>query len=151
MSGYHKTKMQRQKEYEKGFTMAQKAYSDFREENISVKIKKKRFSTSTVIIEFQNISKENLLIPEIEIPTSNSANNYFFVIKNQKGEEFEYTGDIGDFLFFKEDDFITLKPKQIIKSEIDLSSFYGINKNEIYSVQFKRGNMESNIIKIKKK
>ena len=76
--------MQRQKEYEKGFTMAQKAYSDFREENISVKIKKKRFSTSTVIIEFQNISKENLLIPEIEIPTSNSANNYFFCNKESK-------------------------------------------------------------------
>lgn len=50
--------------------------------------------------------------------------------------------------YVEEADFTLIKVGQTIKNEIDLSKFFKLSKDEIYTVQFKYGGLSSNIITI---
>ena len=125
---------------------------NFSSETFTITLKKCTFKKNTVKIIYKNISDKDLYIFREVISTNNkySSTNYDYVILDSKKEAAVYKGIIGDRFYFPYDDidFVLVKAGETIKNEVDLSKFFELDANEVYTVQFKYGDIESNIIKI---
>ena len=124
---------------------------NFCPENFTITLKKSLFKKNTVKIYYKNISGKDLHIFKDDISTNNEYCyiNVCYKIFDSNNESVEYIGIRASLSYFFEDiNFTLVKSGETIKNEVDLSNFFELAADEVYTVQFKYGDVVSNTITI---
>lgn len=141
-----------QEKLEHSWELLDKYGHNFVAENFSVTLKKRLFKKNTVIIKYQNISDKDLHIFRYIISTNDefSVINSCYKIYDSKNNAVPYAGIFADRFsdIYEDFDFILIKSGHNIKNEVDLSKFFELNPDEVYTVKFECSDVVSNTITI---
>ena len=137
--------------FEHSRELVEKYGHNFCPENFTITLKKSFFKKNTVKIYYKNISGKDLHIFKDDISTNNEYCyiNVCYKIFDSNNESVEYIGIRASLSYFFEDiNFTLVKSGETIKNEVDLSNFFELAADEVYTVQFKYGDVVSNTITI---
>ncbi len=141
-----------QEKQEHSWELLDKYGHNFVAENFSVTLKKSLFKKNTVIIKYQNISDKDLHIFRYIISTNDefSVINSCYKICDSKNNAVPYAGIFADRFsdIYEDIDFILIKAGHSFKNEVDLSKFFELNSDEVYTVKFECSDVVSNTITI---